>query len=90
MTQVGVRVLKAQLSEHLRRAQAGERILVTDRGVVIASIGPAETPKKVEWAVRMVAAGKARWNGGKPVGLHPRIPHRGGMLASAMIVQDRR
>ena len=90
MTQVGVRVLKAQLSEHLRRAQAGERILVTDRGVVIASIGPAETPKKLEWAVRLVAAGKARWNGGKPVGLHPRIPHRGGTLASAMVVEGRR
>lgn len=27
MTYVGVRALKAQLSEHLRRAHAGERIL---------------------------------------------------------------
>jgi len=45
MTQIGVRALKAQLSEHLRRAQAGERYLVTDRGAAIATLGPAATPK---------------------------------------------
>jgi prevent-host-death family protein len=45
MTHVGVRALKAQLSEHLRRVQAGERYLVTDRGVVIATLGPAVAPK---------------------------------------------
>lgn len=90
MTQVGVRALKAQLSEHLRRAQAGERILVTDRGAVIATLGPAETPRTVEWALTMVAAGKARWNGGKPLGMTPRVPHRRGKLASAMVIEDRR
>jgi antitoxin (DNA-binding transcriptional repressor) of toxin-antitoxin stability system len=45
MAQIGVRALKAQLSEHLRRAQAGERYLVTDRGIVIATLGPAAAPK---------------------------------------------
>lgn len=90
MSQIGVRALKAQLSEHLRRAQAGERILVTDRGTVIATIGPAETPKTVEWALKMVDEGKARWNGGKPLGMTPRIPHRGGKLASEMVIEDRR
>jgi antitoxin (DNA-binding transcriptional repressor) of toxin-antitoxin stability system len=90
MTRIGVRALKAHLSEHLHRAQAGERFLVTDRGTVIAALGPAETPKRVEWAVKMVAEGKARWNGGKPIGLRPRIPNRGGKLASEMIIEDRR
>lgn len=90
MTHVGVRALKAQLSEHLRRAQAGERILVTDRGAVIATLGPAETPKTVDWALKMVAEGKARWNGGTPLGMNPRIPHRRGKLASKMVIEDRR
>lgn len=90
MSQIGVRALKAQLSEHLRRAQSGERILVTDRGTVIATLGPAETPKTVQWALKMVADGKARWNGGKPLGMNPRIPNRGGTLASEMVVEDRR
>lgn len=90
MTHIGVRALKAQLSEHLQRARAGERFLVTDRGTVIAALGPAETPKRVEWAVKMVAEGTAQWNGGKPLGLRPRIPHRGGKLASDTIIEDRR
>ncbi len=90
MSHVGVRALKAHLSEHLRRAQAGERILVTDRGSVIATLGPAETPKTVAWAVKMVADGKARWNGGKPLGMNPRIPNRAGKLASEMVIEDRR
>jgi antitoxin (DNA-binding transcriptional repressor) of toxin-antitoxin stability system len=45
MGQIGVRALKAQLSEHLRRAKAGERYLVTDRGIVIATLGPAAVPR---------------------------------------------
>jgi len=38
---VGVRVLKEHLSEYLERATRGEIILVTDRGVPKAMLGPA-------------------------------------------------
>jgi antitoxin (DNA-binding transcriptional repressor) of toxin-antitoxin stability system len=38
MTTVGVRLLKARLSEYLRRVRSGEVILVTDRGRVVAEI----------------------------------------------------
>jgi prevent-host-death family protein len=37
---VGIRELKAKLSEYLRRAQEGESISVTDRGKTIACIAP--------------------------------------------------
>ena len=40
MTVVSVSVLKAKLSECLRRVQAGEEVTVTDRGRVIARIAP--------------------------------------------------
>jgi antitoxin (DNA-binding transcriptional repressor) of toxin-antitoxin stability system len=40
MHAVGVRELKNRLSEYLRLVRAGERILVTDRGEVIAELGP--------------------------------------------------
>jgi antitoxin (DNA-binding transcriptional repressor) of toxin-antitoxin stability system len=40
MKTVGVRVLKDRLSEYLRRTAAGERVLVTDRGEVVAELGP--------------------------------------------------
>lgn len=42
MTTVGVRVLKNRLSEYLRRVKAGERIVVTERGVPVAELRPPE------------------------------------------------
>ena len=38
--EVSVRELKDRLSEFLRRVQAGERVIVTDRKRPIAEIGP--------------------------------------------------
>jgi prevent-host-death family protein len=40
MTTVGIRELKAKLSEHLRTVRQGERIQITDRGTPIAEIVP--------------------------------------------------
>jgi antitoxin (DNA-binding transcriptional repressor) of toxin-antitoxin stability system len=40
MYATGVRELKAKLSEFIRRARAGETVLVTDRGRVVAELGP--------------------------------------------------
>lgn len=40
MRSVGIRELKNRLSEYLRLVRAGEELLVTDHGRVIAQIGP--------------------------------------------------
>jgi antitoxin (DNA-binding transcriptional repressor) of toxin-antitoxin stability system len=40
MRTVGVRELKNRLSEYLRRVRAGEAILVTDHGEVVAELAP--------------------------------------------------
>lgn len=40
MRSVGLKVLKNKLSEYVRRAAGGETILVTDRGRVVAELGP--------------------------------------------------
>jgi antitoxin (DNA-binding transcriptional repressor) of toxin-antitoxin stability system len=40
MKAVGVRELKSRFSAYLREVRAGERVLITDRGEVIAEIGP--------------------------------------------------
>jgi prevent-host-death family protein len=86
---IGIRELKAGLSQHLRRAERGSRVTITDRGKPIAVLGPAEPVAEPAWVRRLVAEGKASWGGGKPVGLHPRIPARG-KPASEMILEDRR
>jgi antitoxin (DNA-binding transcriptional repressor) of toxin-antitoxin stability system len=40
MRVVGIKVLKNRLSEYIRIAAAGERVLVTDRDRVVAELGP--------------------------------------------------
>lgn len=40
MRVVGIKVLKDRLSEYVRMAAAGERVLVTDRDRVVAELGP--------------------------------------------------
>jgi antitoxin (DNA-binding transcriptional repressor) of toxin-antitoxin stability system len=40
MKTVGVRELKNRLSEYLRQVRSGEEVLVTDRGEVVAELGP--------------------------------------------------
>lgn len=42
MRVVGVKVLKNKLSEYLKLAASGERILVTDRDRVVAELGPPQ------------------------------------------------
>jgi prevent-host-death family protein len=88
MHTVGVRELKAQLSQCLRRVQAGERLTITDRGRAIAEIVPSSPPASLDWAHAMVAAGLASWKGGKPEGMARRIKSRG-KPASQMIIENR-
>jgi antitoxin (DNA-binding transcriptional repressor) of toxin-antitoxin stability system len=40
MKVVGIKVLKARLSEYVRLARAGEIVLVSDRAEVVAELGP--------------------------------------------------
>jgi prevent-host-death family protein len=90
MDTVGIRELKGNLSRHLRRVQAGTRLVVTDRGRAIASIQPIEVQPGVEWALALVAAGKAQWSGGKPEGGVPPVAIRKGKSVSDAVIEDRR
>jgi prevent-host-death family protein len=89
MSVVGIRDLKAHLSEYLRRVEAGERLTVAHRGRPIATLSPATSPPNIGWVHAMIADGRARWNGGKPSGLKPRLKSRG-KPASRMVLEDRR
>lgn len=69
MTQltVGVRDLKAQLSEYLRRVKAGETIVITEHGHPIGRIIP-ERESIDERLQRLVDSGELLWDG-------ERLPH---------------
>ncbi|MBI2833974.1 MAG: type II toxin-antitoxin system Phd/YefM family antitoxin [Acidobacteria bacterium] len=90
METVGIRELKAHLSRHLKRVRSGARLVVTERGHCIATINPIKTPADVGWAHQMVAEGRARWGGGKPVGCSRPVPVAPGRTVSAAVLEDRR
>ena len=88
MTTVGVRELKAHLSDYLARARAGEVVTVTDRGQPVAQLSPI--PKTTEDRIReLVAAGLVEWGGER---LKPREPVAGlkpGFSVSDLVLQER-
>jgi prevent-host-death family protein len=89
MGEVGIKALKDHLSVYLRRAQQGERIVVTDRGAPVAVLAPMEEGMEARLAWGLVQAGEASWSGGKPRGsMAP--PKVRGKMASEMVIEDRR
>ena len=54
MVTVGLKILKNKLSEYVRRAAAGETVLITDRGRAVAEIVPPrkESESVIERGVR--------------------------------------
>ena len=83
---VGIRELKARLSEYLRLARGGRRIVVTDRGREIAALGPVSDERRT--LESLIASGNLRWTGKKPTGLKSvRVT---GKSVSAAVVEDRR
>lgn len=87
---VGIRDLKARLSRHLRRVQAGASIVVTDRGRSIATIAPIEPAPDLGWTQRLVAEGRARWEGGKPAGCSRPVDVAPDRTVSDAVLEDRR
>jgi prevent-host-death family protein len=88
MAAVGVRELKNQLSRYLRRVRAGERVVVTERGVPVAVISPAAPNDGDRRLEAMLREGLARWSGGKPQGATR--PPRVKRPVSDAVLEDRR
>jgi prevent-host-death family protein len=89
MANVGVRELRDNLSEYLRRVREGELLVITDRGRPIGELGPAAGGRIAERARALVRRGVATWSGGKPRGLaSPPRPKAG--LVSDAVIEDRR
>jgi prevent-host-death family protein len=89
MTEVGIETLKARLSDYLKLAQDGERVLITDGGRSIAVLTPIEGSASARRAWELVETGAASWSGGKPRGSRQR-PKARGKSASAIVLEDRR
>lgn len=55
MRSIGIRALNSKLSEYVRLATGGETVLVTDRGRVVAEIGPPREARSPILADAMLA-----------------------------------
>ena len=92
--QVSIREMKNRLSKYLKLAQAGEDVVITDRGRPVARLtlvaraaedAEAEAVKRI-LALPWVRPGK----GGKLKGAQKPIPWKpGDKLASDMVIEDR-
>jgi Antitoxin Phd_YefM, type II toxin-antitoxin system len=80
--------IKNRLSEYLRKAKAGERVVVTERGKPVAVItrpgGMAE--ERIE---DMIRERQALWGGGKPRGSRKPPKIKGPSVANA-VIENRR
>lgn len=88
MRVVGIRELKNRLSEHIRRVRAGDEVLVTDRGEVVAELRP---PGRVPAGTKIGAGfaalakeGLLRLGVPNEAGAYPPLPR----LLSSISVKD--
>ena len=89
MITAGIRDLKNKLSYYLREVKKGEKVLITDRDQVIATILPVERGEEDSKLLSLVKEGFAAWRGGKPTGSHHPVKIKG-KTVSEIVLEDRR
>jgi len=86
METVGIRILKSHLSQYIRKAKAGETIIVTEHGQEVAELTPIS---KERLAVHQLASEqRLRWSGNKPTGCK-RIAAKGTEVAETVLEERR-
>lgn len=85
---VGVRDLKARLSEYLRQVKQGNIIIVTEHGRPVGRILPAE--RDLEDRLKALQqAGMVAWNGQRPEPISPAAVNRSDRQVSDILVEMR-
>jgi antitoxin (DNA-binding transcriptional repressor) of toxin-antitoxin stability system len=94
MKSVGVRELKNRLSEYLRDVRAGEHVLVTDRGQVVAELAPpgqgaheSDVPAALATLARR---GLATLGAPGDRSLYPRLARRRRRLTALQLLDEER
>ncbi len=87
-TTVGIRDLKAHLSEYIQRVKSGQSIVVTEHGKPVGRILPVGM--SLESRLEMLRkAGLVEWSGKKLRDIRPPATNRGDKLASDIVVELR-
>ena len=83
-SRIGVRELKARLSEYLRRVKAGHTIVITEHGRTVGRIVPAGQSLD-ERLQGMRQAGALAWSGKRSRRVTPLGRARGGAVADLLV-----
>ena len=89
---VGIRDLKARLSEYLHRVQEGNIIIITDHGKPVGRLIPdrASTKNAQTRTANLASAGLVMWDGCRLPDHVPSVVNTSGRLLSDLIVEMRR
>jgi antitoxin (DNA-binding transcriptional repressor) of toxin-antitoxin stability system len=90
---VGIRQLKNELSQYLRHVRAGDQVLVTDRGKVVAELrppGPAEAPAPYPALTERARRGEVRLGAPNRADLYPGLESVGDGSLAARLLDDER
>ncbi len=90
MTMVGIRELKAHLSEYLKRVKKGEAIGVSEHGHQIALLTPTGQAQKNSGLWELVRKGKVSWSGGRPDFRNRKLIKIKGKSLSQTVIEMRR
>ena len=87
-TTVGIRDLKARLSEYMQRVKSGQSIVITEHGKPVGRILPVGM--NLEDRLEMLRkAGLVEWNGKNLRRIKPPAVNRGDKLVSDIVVELR-
>jgi len=87
-TTVGIRDLKARLSEYLQKVKNGQSIIITEHGKPVGRILPVAV--SLEERLEMLRrAGLVEWNGKKLRRIKPPAVNRGDKQVSDIVVELR-
>ena len=85
--QVSMREFKSHLSQYVSQAQSGQLIELTSHRKVVARLAGVP-PVEGAGVSRLMAAGAATWQGGKPEGAALVLQQKGTPV-SRMVLEDR-
>ena len=85
---IGVRELKARLSEYLRQVKAGRTIVITEHGQPVGRIVPAAQSRD-EKIQAMIDAGLIAWSGKKWNPPKPKARVRGKTTIADLVIENR-
>jgi prevent-host-death family protein len=89
MLSASIKDLKKRLSYYLREVKKGEKILITERDQVIATILPVERSEEDSRLLSLVKEAFATWKGRKPTGSRNPVKIKG-KAVSEIVLEDRR